>query len=315
MKLRKNKIWNFRHVILFIIFLLFAGFGLFTFAKFISVKFHNYFLDSKHFYFTSNRLTDNNALYRVNNWSGVGSFTISFDLLSQKNSYVYTDYDIPYSASVVCPNDVICQLDKPTGTVFSSGSSHSDTLTVSVSPQRAYNENETLTVHIIATSASPYVKTLTADFQYVVGKQGVTYEIEDVRNQPYMILKVTNAISFCKVMTAFGNYHVNDTIDNTVYRTLSEANKRNCVSQVISLSFDPTVLLLDTTSNIIDESTYTNTTIGGVSYINSLTFNIAPVSTVAIKFYKVNASLNYTYPIVNNTSVVGVTITDPTPAP
>ena len=312
MGLMKKSFWNFRHTALFIIFILFAGFGIFTFAKFISVKFHNYFLDSKHFYFTSNRLTDGNALYRVNNWSGVGSFTISFDLLSEKNSYIYTDYDIPYSASVSCPNDVICQIDKTTGTIYSSASSHSDTVTVSVSPQRAYGENEMLTVHIVATSASPYVKSITADFQYVVGKQGVTYEIEDVSNQPYMILKVTNAISFCTVVTAFGDYSVGDTIDNNIYRALNNSDKPNCVSQVIALSFSPSVLLLDTTSNIIDESTYTNTTINGVSYINSLTFNIAPVSTVAIKFYKVNPSLNYTYPIVNNTSVVGVTISDPT---
>ena len=312
MKLIKKRIWTFRHVVLFVIFLLFAGYGLFTFAKFVSLKFHNYFLDSKHFYFTSNRLTDNTALYRVNNWSGVGSFTISFDLLSEKNSYVYTDYDIPYTVSASCPNDVICQLDKTTGTIYSSSSSHSDTVTLSVSPQRAYSENERLTIHLVATSASPYVKSISADFQYVVGKQGVTYEIEDVRNQPYMMLKVTNAISFCKVITAFGNYQVNDTIDNNIYRTLNDADKAKCVSQVIALNFDPNVLLLDTTSSIIDESTYTNTTIGGVSYINSLTFNIAPVSTVVIKFYKVNPSLDYTYPIVNNTSVVGVTISDPT---
>ena len=311
MKKLKKRIWSFRHVCLFIIFLLFAGFGVFTFAKFVSLKFHNYFLDSKHFYFTSNRLTDNNALYRVNNWSGVGSFTISFDLLSEKNSYVYTDYDIPYTTSVSCPTGVICQTDKPTGIIYSSSSSHSDTVTVSVNPQRTYSENETLTVHLVATSASPYVKTITADFQYVVGKQGVTYVIEDVSNDPYMTLKVTNAISFCKVVTAFGNYSVNDTIDNNVYRTLSLTDRPKCVSQVIALSFSPSVLLLDTTSSIIDESTYTNTTINGVDYINSLTFNIAPVSTVAIKFYKVTPSANYTYPIVNNTSIVGVTISDP----
>ena len=308
----RKKFWSYRHVALFIIFILFAGFGIFTFAKFVSVKFHNYFLDSKHFYFTSNRLTDNNALYRVNNWSGVGSFTISFDLLSEKNSYIYTDYDIPYSASVTCPNDVICQLDKTTGIIYSSGSSHSDTVTVSVSPQRAYAENEILTVHIVATSSSPYIKNLSADFQYAVGKQGVTYEIEDISNQPYMMLKVTNAISFCTVVTAFGNYRVGDTIDNNIYRTLNVNDKSKCVSQVIALSFSPSILLLDTTSNIVDESTYTTTMINGVSYINSLTFDIAPVSTVAIKFYKVNPSLNYTYPIVNNTSVVGVVISDPT---
>ena len=311
MKIRKKKFWSFRHAALFLIFILFAGFGIFTFAKFVSVKYHNYFLDSKHFYFTSNRLTDNNALYRVNNWSGVGSFTISFDLLSLKNSYVYTDYDIPYTTSATCPNDVICQVDKPTGVIFTSSSSHSDTITISVSPQRSFNENERLTVHVVATSASPYVKTLTADFQYVVGKQGVTYEIEDSRNQPYLTLKVTNAISFCKVVTAFGDYTVNTQLDNSVYRLLNPIDKPKCVSQIINLQFDPNDLLLDTTSNIVDESTYSSTTIGGVAYINNLAFNIAPVSTVAIKFYKVDTSIDYTYPITNNTSAVTVTISDP----
>ena len=311
MKKTKKKIWSFRHVALFIIFILFAGFGIFTFAKFISIKFHNYFLDSKHFYFTSNRLTENNALYRVNNWSGVGSFTISFDLRSLKNSYVYTDYDIPYTTSASCPSNVICQVDKPSGVIYTSSSSHSDTVTVSVTPQRTFAENEMLTVHLVATSSSPYVKTITADFQYVVGKQGVTYEIEDVMNQPYMILKVTNAISFCKVVTAFGNYAVNTQIDNSIYRTLDPTDKPKCVSQVINLQFDPNDLLLDTTDRLIDQSTYSSTTISGVSYINNLTFNIAPVSTVAVKFYKVDPTADYTYPIVNNTSEVTVTITDP----
>ena len=311
MKKMNKKIWNFRHLALFIIFIIFAGFGVFTFAKFISVKYHNYFLDSKHFYFTSNRLTDNNALYRVNNWSGVGSFTISFDLRSLKNSYVYTDYDIPYTTSATCPANVICQVDKPTGVIYTSSSSHSDTITVSVTPQRTFSENEQLTVHIVATSSSPYVKTLTADFQYVVGKQGVTYEIEDVANQPYMILKVTNAISFCKVVTAFGNYTVNTQLDNSVYRTLASVDKPKCVSQIINLQFDPHDLLLDTTDRLIDSSTYSTTTISGVNYINDLTFNIAPVSTVAIKFYKVDPTIDYTYPITNSTSEVTVTISDP----
>jgi len=311
MKVLRNHAWNFRHVVFFMIFLLFGSFGFFTFAKFISVKFHNYFLDSKHFYFTSNRLTDNNALYRVNNWSGVGSFTISFDLLSEKNSYVYTDYDIPYTVSFNCPSDVICSLDKSSGIIYSSSSAHSDTVTLSVNPQRIYDENERLTIHLIATSTSPYVKTITADFQYVVGKQGVTYEIEDVKNQPYMMFKVTNAISYCTVISAFRTYQVNYKIDNSVYRTLNDTEKDKCVSQVITLNFNPNDVLLDTTSNIVDKSTYNVTTINGVSYINGLTFNISPASTMAIKFYKINPTLNYTYPIVNNTSIVGVTISNP----
>ena len=308
--MKRKVFWKFRHILI-VLGALIIGIGGVTLAKYIAHEFHSYYLDSKHFYFTSNRLTSDNALYQVNNWSGVGSFNISFDLLSQKNTYVYTNYDIPYQVSVTCPNDVVCTLSQTTGTIYSSSTTHSATVTLSVNPQRNYAENEVLTIHIVASSTSPYVKTLTADFQYIVGKQGVTYEIEDEANRAYMILKVTSAISYCTVTEAFGNYAVGATIDNSVYRTLSKANKNKCASKRITLGFNVANLLLDTTSNIIDISTYTTTTVGGVDYINSLTFGIGPVSTVAIKFYKVDPTQNYTYPIVNNSSIVNVTINNP----
>ena len=308
-KKKKDKI-PFKIIILIIAIVLVSYAG-FTLARYVIEELHGYYLNSKHFYFTSNRLKENNPLYQVNNWSGVGSFNISFDLLSEKNSLVYANYDIPYTVTYTCPNDVICSVDKPTGTIYRTSSTHSDTITLSVNPQRAYSENERLTVHIVASSTSPYVKTITADFEYVVGKQGVTYEIEDVANRTYMILKITSAINFCTVTQAFGNYAVGDSISNDVYRRLAAIDKPKCVSKVIGLSFSPSNILLDTTSNIIDNSTYTNQTINGVDYINSLTFNIEPLSTVAIKFYKKNTALNYTYPFENATSIVTVTVSDP----
>lgn len=311
MKKKKKKENIFLKIIVLVVLIILISYGGATLAKYVIEEFHGYYLNSKHFYFTSNRLKENNPLYQVNNWSGVGSFNISFDLLSEKNSLVYADYDIPYTVSFTCPNDVICSVDKPSGTIYRASSTHSDTVTLSVNPQRAYLENEHLIIHISASSTSPYEKTITADFEYVVGKQGVTYEIEDVANQAYMILKVTNAINFCTVVQAFGNYNVGASIPNSVYRRLNSADKPKCVSKEIALNFSPNNILLDTTSSIIDNSTYTNTTINGVTYINSLTFNIEPLSTVAIKFYKKNTSLNYTYPLGNNTSIVTVNINDP----
>ena len=306
MKKKKRKLTWKELIIVLILGLLFS-LGSFTLAKYVIEEFHSYYLNAKHFYFTSNRLKRDNPIYLVNNWSGVGSFTISFDLLSLKNSYVYTDYDIPYTVTVSCPTGVTCSVDKPTGTIYSASQTHSDTITVSVNPSRSYGENEQLEVQLTAASTSPYVEEIKARYRYVVGKQGITYEIEDEANRPYLMFKITNAINYCTVVTAFGNYSVNDEIESSVYRSLSASDKANCECQQIALSFNPNVILLDTTSSIIDSSTYTNTTIGGTSYINSLTFFIDPVSTMAIKFYKVNVSQNYTYPVVNSTSIITVT--------
>lgn len=300
---------TYRDIVIMVVFLIILSLGSFTLAKYVVNEFHSYYLNAKHFYFTSNRLKKTTARYEVNNWSGVGEFDITFDLSSIKNDYVFTDYDIPYSVRAVCPSDVNCTLDKSTGTIYySTQGSHSDRVTLHVSPTHGYNENERLTIYIEAKSTAPYVETLSANFEYIVGKKGVTYEIEDEANRPYLLLKITNAVNYCIVTEAFGEYTVGKEIEGSIYRTLSSENKAKCISKSIQLDFDPNEILLDTTSKILDISTYQNTTISGISYINRLNFNVEPTSTVAVKFYKVSASRNYTYPVTNPTSIVTVTV-------
>ena len=292
-------------IIIVIVFLTISGSSL---AKYIIEEFHGYYLNAKNFYFTSNRLKKNNPTYLVNNWSGVGSFDISFDLMSIKNSLVYTDYDIPYAVSVECPNDVGCSIDKPTGTIYKESVTHSDTITITVNPTRSYVEGERLTIKIFAESTAPYIERLKAEFTYVVGKKGITYEIEDEANRPYMVLKITNAISYCTVVTAFGEYQVGSQIDSSVYRQLNSSDKGKCLGEEITLNFNPNVIILDTTSDIVNHATVGNTTIGGVDYVNMLKFHIEPLSTMAIKYYKINTVNDYTYPITNNNSIVTVAV-------
>lgn len=282
--------------------------GTITLAKYAVEEFHSYYLESKNFYFTSNRLKKNTATYMVNNWSGVGAFDISFNLLSEKNSYIHSDFDIPYTVSFDCPNDVICEFDKTSGTIFYDPESnvHSDTVVLSVTPTRNYNENEELNIYIEANSTSPYHEKISANFLYVVGKQGITYEIEDEANRPYMLLKITNAINYCKVIADFGDYHVNDLIESNVYRTLTDEEKTNCPGENIILVFNPNDVVLDTTSNIINVASLQTTNINGVAYVNNMNFKIEPSSTMAIKFYKKIPANNYSYPSVADTSIISV---------
>ena len=303
----KKKKLSYKKIIVLVLIILLVTIGSPTLAKFVKEEFHSYYLNSKHFYFTSNRLKKNNPTYLVNNWSGVGAFNISFDLLSVKNSLVYTDYDIPYTVTYNCPQDVTCSLDKSSGTIYRTSNTHSDTVTLSVTPSRSYGEGERLQIGLTASSTSPYVETIRATFEYVVGKQGITYEIEDEANRPYMVFKITNAINYCKVITAFGNYQVNQLLDNTIYRQLSDADKVKCIGENVVLNFNPNVIILDTTANIVNTATLGNTTIGGISYVSMLDFYIEPVSTMAIKFYKKNVANNYTYPSGNNSSIITVT--------
>lgn len=300
---------NLKKILLIIPIFVFLSIGTFSFAKYAILEFHSYYLDSKNFYFTSNRLKRNSATYMVNNWSGVGSFDISFNLLSEKNSLVYSDFDIPYTVRFICPDDVTCEFNKESGTIFYDplSSTHSDTVVLSVRPKRVFNENEQLTIYVEANSTSPYHEKISASFLYVVGKQGITYEIEDEVNRPYLLLKITNAINYCKVINDFGNYHVDDLIETSVYRTLSDVEKANCLGEEIILDFDPNVVVLDTSSNIINSAALLTTTINGVAYVNNMNFKIEPSSTIAIKFYKKLINNDYSYPLVNDTSVINVT--------
>ena len=302
----KKKIFSIRKILLLAILGVILSVGSITLAKYVVEEFHSYYLNSKHFYFTSNRLKRNTPTYLVNNWSGVGTFNISFNLSSQKNSLVYANYDIPYTVTVDCPLDVTCTADKPTGTVYHESSEHSDTVTITVAPSRSYAENEHLVVHITASSVSPYVEKISADFEYVVGKQGITYDVEDEPGRPYMVFKITSAISYCTVIEAFGDYDLDDEIPSSIYRQLSDTDKAKCKGEPVILTFNPYLILLDTTSDIVNIATIGNTTINGVSYVNRLEFDIEPLSTRAIKFYKVYPTSNYTYPYGDNSCVVTV---------
>lgn len=282
-----------------------------TFSKFITDRFTSFYLRSKNFYFSSNLLDTNNSEYQVGTWSGVGNFDISFNLYSRNNEYLFSESDIEYTISLNCSSDVVCTASKNGGTLYASDSTHTDTININVHPERVFLADERVTINVTASSTSPYVKTISARFVYIVGREGVSYEIEDETNRTYLFLKVINDIDYCTVIEAFGDYSVNDHISDADYRDLSTTNKAKCVSQYINVSFNPNDLLLDNTSSILGIATYQTTTISNINYINSLRFAISPNSTVSIKFYKQDITDNNTYPYGNNPSIITVTATDP----
>jgi len=285
--------------------------GLTTAAKYVTDTITSYFLRSKNFYFSSNLLDTSNPTYRIGTWSGVGNFDISFDLLSKDNEYLYSESDITFTISVTCSQDVTCTSNMNSGTLYSTDADHKEGIVITVVPSRVFVEDESVTIQITARSTSPYIKEVKATFTYIVGREGVSYEIEDEANRPYLLLKIINDIDYCTVTTAFGNYTVGAHISDSAYRSLIPENQAKCISQYIDISFNPQNFLLDNTSSIIERSTYTTTPISGINYINTLRFAISPNSTIAIKFYKNNPTIDNTYPIVNNTSVISVIASDP----
>lgn len=277
-------------------------------SRFVNKLTTNYYLETQKFYFYSDKLTDDNAKYTLENWSGVENLSMDIQLESRKNQYEVAETDISYNVTYTCEEGVKCSITKETGIIYAS--SNVDSFTLTLIPTRNFEEGESTTVTVTAKSTSPYIKTIKATFIIKVGKQGLSYEIKDQTFQPYLFLNLTNAKSYYTINESFDNYQKDDEIDYTKYLELSDENKKKCTSALISISFDPNVVIIDTTSpilNIVKESDISTINIDNTTYINGIKFKLDALSSEAIRFYKKNPNKNYTYPIVNTNSIIKLT--------
>ncbi len=290
-----------RLIIILIILILLLPVGI-TFSRYITENIRNYIMEANHFFFNSDKLVSGGVTYGINNWGGAGNIEIQFELNNHKNNILTSDTDIEYTLDITCDNGLICSLSSDSGVI--QVAEKTDDFTLTLTPTRPFNDNESVTVTVSATSSTPYVKTLSATFVVTVGRRGIDYEITDSEGSPYLIFSITNALDTYKVITAFGDYSVNDLITTNDYLALSDENKAKCASAVITLSFNPSVIILDTTSEIMSSATYQTTNYNGVDYISNITFPMDVMMSKEIRFYKRDSSRNWTYPIVNNTSVV-----------
>ena len=260
------------------------------------------YLESKNFYFNSNRLKKDNPTYQINNWTGVGDFTIDITVTSKKNNQLAADFDIAYNTSYVCPSDVICTISKSSGVIYAA--TNTDSFILTVTPTRAFDDGVTVSVKISSTSSSPYVETISAVFDIVVGKRGISYTIDDEAASPYLLVSITNALASYRILEAFDSYSVGDEIDATVYKALSDVNKAKCVSAYITLEFDPEIVVLDTTSPYLKGAITETKVISGVDYVNKIKFKMDATMSAEVRFYKIDSTQDYSYPFVNLTSII-----------
>lgn len=274
-----------------------------SWARYVYNGIKNYYYESQSFYFNSNKLSENGSTLQLDNWDGVNSFDIDYEVNSIKNNSIASPSAITYDITVhrcVTVSNVTCTIDKTDGLI--STNTHKDVFKMTVTPNEALPQGAKVRVEVTVKSTDPYEKTLTGVVILNVGVPGISYEISDKVNSPYLDFKITNTTNYYQVVTAFGNYLPGAPIEEAVYNSLSPENQAKCTSAKINLSFDPNVILVDVTSDFY-ENAYSNTTqiVNGKPYINSITFGMDAVSSISIRFYKVNASNNYTYPNDNHT--------------
>ena len=162
------------------------------------------------------------------------------------------EYTIQVNANTA---DVTYSIDSNSGILTTD--ELTDNFSLTIIPGRVFTADESLSVTITASSSSPYVKTLSATFIMTVGKQGITYVIDDDIGQPYLNFTITNARDNYIVAEAFEGHIPNtDTgmITPEEYMTLSDSNKSKCYSARVTLTFDPSVVVIDTTSSLFNSN-------------------------------------------------------------
>ena len=299
------------------------------------------------------------AHFEAANWSGVDPYQITVKMNSKKNKDVKAEMDISYNIELTYAvykadgtayaspaNYIRIDLDKPNVVETVSGGeiTYTSTGLISVAggnedyfsfeiiklPGVFLANNDYIVVTINATSTSPYVSSLAGDFKVSIGNLGMSYRIEDNEYDPYFKLIVTNSLDSYVVDRAFTytntggqtiNCAVGDQINITDYLNCLTDQQREWVhSMYVSLSFDPTVVLLDTASGVyldaVARNAATNTTdyltyqnISGNDYVDFVKLKVAAEESKVIRFYKVTAANNYTYQstdLLNETSIVDV---------
>lgn len=252
-----------------------------TYAKYVYKEAHNYYLQSKGFYFTSDYL-DVNTKQTVNNyWDGS---SVYFNIKNNINESIVTDYDINYKVkcttnnanatcnlngtgknevdsvlklNAVCENNTSDGVDTSTFT-YEECSSNGYTWNNKVVSEEMHfdivgDDISRVNVNLEISSISPYKKTLVGKF--ILNKVKTTTDI-DIKYKDY---------------SEYGILNLRNNSDTT---------------KCVVVSFDPNNLLVN------EYNTAKSYTKNSDNYIDSLTISINSSSSANYKFYKKN---NATY--------------------
>ena len=165
-----------------------------SYGRYIYNDIRDFYFSSKSFYFNSDKLTTNRAIYQVDNWSAVDPYTIVINMNSSKNNLVHANSDIDYNITYICSSNVKCSINKSVSTIYAS--SHSDSFTAVITPNDTFKDGDEAYMEIYANSVYPYKKKLSARFILRVGRIGLSYSIDDEVKRPYFNFNVTNTFDY-----------------------------------------------------------------------------------------------------------------------
>ena len=279
-----------------------------VFARYMLNVSTDFFTRAQKFPFYSDKLREDNPNYQLENWGGGEPYPITINMSSKENELIFADYDIEYSISAKCSENIDYSLSKTEGIIYAI--SNKDSFSVTIIPNSSLETGDVVWVDVTVVVSEPFEKTLSARFTMKIGKENITYSIVDSAYSPYLEVVITNTLSSYTVETAFGPYSSGAIISREVYRELGTTDQAKCYSAKIRLQFDPNIIVVDMTNeNYLKATNFDTATKGGFTYIKDMTFKVDAITGTRVRFYKMDAQQNYTYPSGSSSPVVTVTAT------
>lgn len=269
-----------------VVFILLGSFFTIHYGRYVKDIIEVYYLRTKNFYFSSDKLTIHGKSYEINPWGGTTNYELSISMSSLLNSLKGTNSDVSYQLSCEADGKVICYMDSPGTTSVERTikvEDHSDNFVVTIAPANGVTlrDGDKVSVTVVAKSISPYEEELKATFVLVIGNYGINYEIEDSPGSVYFDSIVTNTLDTTKAsvtLTIMNPSVVIDmsnsilTMDTTTYETELSSDYKD-----------------DNGDGQIDNDATQH------NYIKKITFLVEPKSSVMVRYYKKIPSNNYSY--------------------
>lgn len=313
-----------------------------TFSRYVYKAVRSYYFASKAFYFNSDKLSEDTAVFEANNWSGAEIYSVTVNMNSRKSIEEVCETNVNYTLKYTCKvckssgeeytEDLVDfvidgiteeEYDPNVGiskTIFhGEGANNTSSFDFSVDLKENLENGDYVYVTITAESTYPYKKTLVGTFKIEIGNPGMSYQIEDSEYSPYLSVIVTNTLDYYTVEEAFDSYNVGDTLSIAEYSNLTDTNKEKCYSMKVEATFDPEIVVMDTTSaeyiNAVAENNVKYEEIEGedgnlYNYVNYIQLEMGAEESKVIKFYKVVAANDYTYPKSNSQDAPVVLVKD-----
>ena len=107
-RIKVHRIPKFKKKILVVLIILLCLPISFTLGRFVYNKVLDLYFTSKNFFFESDKLTVDGAVYSLDYWNGVDPYNVVINLNSFKNNELKSTSDVTYEINYTCSSEIIC---------------------------------------------------------------------------------------------------------------------------------------------------------------------------------------------------------------